>query len=272
MLESDLLYSPILNCPNNIAGIPSPCTQVALILPNARGLKKYNDDYPIMQDLCVSGVFSDKGFPIICTKKENTLKIQSPKPSNNNGDSKEVLESHIDYTIPTLFIITAYDGLDEFYFTPSTYENRTSSKSTISTQANFYNANKPIDISFESISKDDLPNDLAKNNALESILESLTNIYDKAHFSYRIFSIRVAYSIYEYMLIIPKKIPKFIAKMLKEKRNNDEMKYGYGKFMDLQRDYVRDIDESKEGEVRLNIQGKILLAPSGMERLKVVVR
>ncbi|MGX2973429.1 hypothetical protein ACWIX0_14230, partial [Helicobacter sp. T3_23-1059] len=25
MLESDLLYSPILNCPNNIAGIPSPC-------------------------------------------------------------------------------------------------------------------------------------------------------------------------------------------------------------------------------------------------------
>ena len=74
------------------------------------------------------------------------------------------------------------------------------------------------------------------------------------------------------MLIIPKKIPKFIAKMLKEKRNNDEMKYGYGKFMDLQRDYVRDIDESKEGEVRLNIQGKILLAPSGMERLKVVVR
>ena len=25
MLESDLLYSPILNCPNNIAGIPNPC-------------------------------------------------------------------------------------------------------------------------------------------------------------------------------------------------------------------------------------------------------
>ncbi|MGX2973433.1 lipase, partial [Helicobacter sp. T3_23-1059] len=108
MLESDLLYSPILNCPNNIAGISSPCTQVALILPNARGFKKYNDDYPIMQDLCASGVFSDKGFPIICTKKENTLKIQSPKPSNNNAESKEVLESNVDFSIPTLSIITAY--------------------------------------------------------------------------------------------------------------------------------------------------------------------
>ena len=99
ILESVLLYLPILNCPNNIAGIPSPCTQIALILPNARGLKKYNDDYPIMKDLCASGVFSDKGFPIICTKKENTLKIQSPKPSNNNAESKEMLESMIDLAL-----------------------------------------------------------------------------------------------------------------------------------------------------------------------------
>ena len=52
-----------------------------------------------MQDLCVSGVFSDKGFPIICTKKENTLKIQSPKPSNNNAESKEVLESNVDFAL-----------------------------------------------------------------------------------------------------------------------------------------------------------------------------
>ena len=102
MLESDLLYSPILNCPNNIAGIPSPCTQIALILPNARALKKYNDDYPIMQDLCVSGVFSDKGFPIICTKKENTLKIQSTKPSNNNAESKEAIKPNITLTKPQL--------------------------------------------------------------------------------------------------------------------------------------------------------------------------
>ncbi|TQR61374.1 hypothetical protein [Campylobacter troglodytis] len=84
------------------------------------------------------------------------------------------------------------------------------------------------------------------------MLESLTQLYDKAYFAYRIFSIRVSYSIYEYILIIPKKMPKFIAKMLKEKRNKAEIKYGYGRFIDLQKDYVRGIDESKEKEVGLN--------------------
>ena len=75
VLESDLLHSSIIGCTNNIAGIPTPCTSVSVILPSARGLKKFNDDYPIMQDLVSSGVLSDKGFPLICTPKENTLKV-----------------------------------------------------------------------------------------------------------------------------------------------------------------------------------------------------
>ena len=50
ILETDLLYSSIVGCPNPpISG--GPCTQVALILPSSRGLKKHNEDYPIMQDL-----------------------------------------------------------------------------------------------------------------------------------------------------------------------------------------------------------------------------
>ena len=73
VLESDLLHSSIIGCTNPILS-GGPCTMVATILPNARGLKKFNDDYPIMQDLCISGVMSDKGFPLICTPKENTFK------------------------------------------------------------------------------------------------------------------------------------------------------------------------------------------------------
>ena len=73
ILETDLLYSSIVGCPNPpLSG--GPCTQVALILPSARGLKKHNDDYPIMQDLVSSGVMSDKGFPLICTPKPNSYK------------------------------------------------------------------------------------------------------------------------------------------------------------------------------------------------------
>ena len=73
VLESDLLNSSIIGCTNPILS-GGPCTMVATILPNARGLKKFNDDYPIMQDLVSSGVMSDKGFPLICTPKENTFK------------------------------------------------------------------------------------------------------------------------------------------------------------------------------------------------------
>ncbi|WP_338074419.1 hypothetical protein [Helicobacter trogontum] len=60
VLESDLLHSSIMGCTNNIAGVPTPCTSVSVILPSARGLKKFNDDYPIMQDLVASGCLSDK--------------------------------------------------------------------------------------------------------------------------------------------------------------------------------------------------------------------
>ena len=74
VLESDLLNASIIGCTNNIAGVPTPCTSVAVILPSARGLKKFNDDYPIMQDLVSSGCLTDKGFPLTCTPKENTFK------------------------------------------------------------------------------------------------------------------------------------------------------------------------------------------------------
>ena len=75
VLESDLLNASIIGCTNNIAGVPTPCTSVAVILPSARGLKKFNDDYPIMQDLVSSGCLTDKGFPLVCTPKENTFRI-----------------------------------------------------------------------------------------------------------------------------------------------------------------------------------------------------
>ena len=74
VLESDLLNSSIIGCTNPILS-GGPCTMVATILPNARGLKKFNDDYPIMQDLVNGNVFNDKGFPITCTPKSNTFRI-----------------------------------------------------------------------------------------------------------------------------------------------------------------------------------------------------
>ena len=92
ILETDLLYSSIVGCPNPpLSG--GPCTQVALILPSARGLKKHNEDYPIMQSLVSSGVFSDKGVPLICIPKPNSYKINAPSPTHTKNITKEALKN-----------------------------------------------------------------------------------------------------------------------------------------------------------------------------------
>ena len=101
VLESDLLNASIIGCTNPILS-GGPCTSVSVILPSARGLKKFNDDYPIMQDLVASGCLTDKGFPLTCTPKENTFRINSPNPSNANTQSKEALLATIKLTKPLL--------------------------------------------------------------------------------------------------------------------------------------------------------------------------
>lgn len=81
-LEFNLINSSIIGCVNNIAGIPTPCMQVALMLLTVRAFKKYNDDYPIMQVLVSGNVFSDRGFSLIAAPKPNSFRINSPPPPN----------------------------------------------------------------------------------------------------------------------------------------------------------------------------------------------
>ena len=275
ILETDLLYSSIVGCPNPpISG--GPCTQVMSILPSARGLKKHNEDYPIMQSLVSSGVFSDKGVPLICTPKPNSYKINAPNPTHTKNIDKEALKAQIDPTPPTLNIITPFKDLEEYYLTPSTYEERESKDSLISSQAKFYMPNNPIDIELKPlIQKEEDYQDLKDNSILESLLKELLIDYHLNSFSYRIFTLRIAYTLYEYILIIPKSIPSFIHKLLKEQRNKEELSLGYGKFINLQRDYVRNIQNSTEqhysNALTLHIQGKILLCPSGMEKIRLEV-
>ena len=270
VLESDLLHSSIIGCTNPILS-GGPCTMVATILPNARGLKKFNDDYPIMQDLVSSGVLSDKGFPLVCTPKENTFRINSPNPTQANNQTKESLLSHIDTTIPSLHIITHYKDLKEYYFTPSVYENRESKEYSIISQSGFYTTDDILDITLPPLLQDRDYAPLDSNPTLTPLLQDISTLYTPTFFSYRILSLRVAYSIYEYLLLIPKTIPRYITKLLKEKREKEEIQYGYGRFIDLQREYIRDIDTTQDEIPLLHIQGKVLLAPSGCERVRVSV-
>ena len=229
-----------------------------------------------MQDLVSSGVFSDKGVPLICTPKPNSYKINAPNPTHTKNIEKEALKAQIDPTPPTLNIITPFKDLEEYYLTPSTYEERESKDSLISSQAKFYMPNNPIDIELKPLTqKEEDYQDLKDNPILESLLEELLIDYHLNSFSYRILTLRIAYTLYEYILIIPKSIPSFIHKLLKEQRNKEELSLGYGRFINLQRDYVRNIQNSTEqhysNALTLHIQGKILLCPSGMEKVRLEV-
>ena len=173
-----------------------------------------------MQDLVSSGVLSDKGFSLVCTPKENTFRINSPNPTQANNQTKESLLSQIDTTIPSLHIITHYKDLQEYYFTPSVYENRESKEYSIISQSGFYTTDDILDITLPPLLQDRDYAPLDSNPTLTSLLQDISTLYTPTFFSYRIVSLRVAYSIYEYLLLIPKTIPRYITKLLKEKNRN----------------------------------------------------
>ncbi|MGX2973140.1 lipase, partial [Helicobacter sp. T3_23-1059] len=191
-------------------------TQVALILPNARGLKKYNDDYPIMQDLCVSGVFSDKGFPIICTKKENTLKIQSPKPSNNNAESKEAIKPNITLTKPPLRLhYKEYEWQKDNVLIARFYLNGKLQEKA--QDEHFSN----VELDFDKVSKD------IENTKLK---DKIVIDYPNKYYDLRQVDIMLGIHHLCLIFVIPTKIPK----IFKESYKSYEYKeYGAGKYKAL---------------------------------------
>ncbi|WP_297814407.1 hypothetical protein [uncultured Helicobacter sp.] len=103
--ESDLLHSPIIGCTNNIAGIPTPCTQVSTIPPNAISLiLEVNGSGVILQSQ-IPTILTDKGFPltlqnktshnIVYLKEEDKAREGEVKQSENARlNTQSTMESH----------------------------------------------------------------------------------------------------------------------------------------------------------------------------------
>ncbi|MDY5949964.1 MAG: hypothetical protein SPJ16_02005, partial [Helicobacter sp.] len=212
ILESDLLNSFIIGCTNNIAGVPTPCTMVATILPNARGLKKFNDDYPIMQDLVSGNVFSDKGFPITCTPKPNTFKINSPKPIDSNTQNKQKLESQINLYRPTLRL--------HYKITPLQKDNLPIYRLKLNDSIIESNNDTPLDSITIDIAKDtkelsDTSNlSSSLQDILSSIYASLKETYTKGY-KYHYLSLQLDSNALILILLIPQTIPKVFKEVYK---------------------------------------------------------
>ena len=227
ILETDLLYSSIVGCPNpHISG--GPCTQVAFILPSARGLKKHNDDYPIMQDLVSSGVFSDKGVPLICTPKPNSYKINAPSPTHTKNRDKEALKTQIEFHKPILRL--------HYKIYPSQKDNLPIYRIKLDDSIIESNNDTPLDALNIDIAKDTKTldtgtlNDSSLDSNLQDILSkiysSLKQTYAKDYL-YQYLSLQLDSNALILILLIPQKIPKLFKEPYKDYEHKD---YGIGKY------------------------------------------
>ena len=223
VLESDLLNASIIGCTNPILS-GGPCTSVSVILPSSRGLKKFNDDYPIMQDLVSSGVLSDKGYPLICTPKENTFRINSPNPTQANNQTKESLLSHIQLTKPIL----------RLHYKIHSYQKDNLPIYRIKIQDNIIEShtNSPLDSLSIDIAKDtkELSDTSNLSSSLQDILSTLyANLKDTytKHYAYHYLSLQLDSNALILILLIPQSIPKVYKELYKDYTYKD---YGIGNY------------------------------------------
>ncbi|AQQ60640.1 hypothetical protein XJ32_02810 [Helicobacter bilis] len=264
ILESDLINSSIVGCTNNIAGVPTPCTLISVILPSARALKKYNDDYPIMQDLVNGNVFSDKGFPLIATPKPNTFKINSPKPTHTKDTSKEALASVIRLTKPSMRLRYKINTLQRdnlpiyrLKLNGEIIESSSDDEALKSITLDIHKDTKDLDSTIKldkrAYSSQSTHNTTTHNNtnttdnnatdSTTSLLSLLLKDYPK-YYEFKEIDLQLDTNLLSLILIIPKKIPKVYDKAYKEYEYKD---YGVGRFQ-----YVYRYCECRELEVKNN--------------------
>ena len=211
ILESDLLNSKIQGCPNPPTS-GGPCKSVSVILPSARALKKYNDDYPIMQDLVSAGVLSDKGLPLTCAIKGNNFKIDSPNPTNAENITKEALLSQIKPTKPSLRL--------HYKIIPAQKDNLPIYRLKINEElleSNNKEALDKIEIDLKTQTKD------LSNKELESILqESYAKDYE-----FKELTLQLDTTLASLIFLIPLKVPKVYKNALKDYEYKE---YGIGRY------------------------------------------
>ena len=223
VLESDLLNSSIIGCANPILS-GGPCTSVAVILPSSRGLKKFNDDYPIMQDLVASGCLTDKGFPLVCTPKENAFRINSPNPTKANTQDKQALVSSISFSKPIL----------RLHYKIHSHQKDNLPIYRIKCNDSIIESNNdtPLDSLSIDIAKDtkELSDTSNLSSSLQDILSSLyaslKDTYTKGY-KYHYLSLQLDSNALILILLIPQTIPKVFKEVYKNYEHKD---YGIGKY------------------------------------------
>ncbi|EOH5136829.1 glycoside hydrolase family protein [Campylobacter coli] len=245
MLESDLLNSSIVACPNTIAGVSVPCTKVVDI-KGSLSQKKVNGEYAILQEL-ISACKTDKGFALKVSFTPTKFKFDhSFDPEEGLGEQSK---NQIELKEP---IIRLHYKSDRFQKDNLPIYNLL-----------INNEKKEQDKALNEFNIDlkDLK-DIEDINILNQFKQDFSKDYE-----FKELNLSFDTNLIKLYFIIPKNIAKVYKSAYKEFENKD---LGVGYFTQLH-EYDKIIKNALEDNKELNEYHFSFLAPAKMQNLKLQI-
>ncbi|EGT3049534.1 glycoside hydrolase family protein [Campylobacter coli] len=245
MLESDLLNSSIVACPNTIAGVSVPCTKVVNV-KGSLSQKKVNNEYVILQEL-ISACKTDKGFALKVSFTPTKFKFDhSFDPKESLGEQSK---NQIELKEP---IIRLHYKSDRFQKDNLPIYNLL-----------INNEKKEQDKALNEFNIDlkDLK-DIEDINILNQFKQDFSKDYE-----FKELNLSFDTNLIKLYFIIPKNIAKVYKSAYKEFKNKD---LGVGYFTQLH-EYDKIIKNALEDNKELNEYHFSFLAPAKMQNLKLQI-
>ncbi|EOG4497880.1 hypothetical protein ACLD65_001792 [Campylobacter coli] len=245
MLESDLLNSSIVACPNTIAGVSVPCTKVVNV-KGSLSQKKVNHEYVILQEL-ISACKTDKGFALKVSFTPTKFKFDhSFDPKEGLGEQSK---NQIELKEP---IIRLHYKSDRFQKDNLPIYNLL-----------INNEKKEQDKALNEFNIDlkDLK-DIEDINILNQFKQDFSKDYE-----FKELNLSFDTNLIKLYFIIPKNIAKVYKSAYKEFENKD---LGVGYFTQLH-EYDKIIKNALEDNKELNEYHFSFLTPAKMQNLKLQI-
>nr|WP_235623170.1 hypothetical protein [Campylobacter coli] len=245
MLESDLLNSSIVACPNTIAGVSVPCTKVVNV-KGSLSQKKVNNEYVILQEL-ISACKTDKGFALKVSFTPTKFKFDhSFDPKEGLGEQSK---NQIELKEP---IIRLHYKSDRFQ-----KDNLPIYNLLINNEKKEQNkALNEFNIDLKDLK------DIEDLNILNQFKQDFSKDYE-----FKELNLSFDTNLIKLYFIIPKNIAKVYKSAYKEFENKD---LGVGYFTQLH-EYDKIIKNALEDNKELNEYHFSFLAPAKMQNLKLQI-
>ncbi|EAH6134386.1 lysozyme [Campylobacter jejuni] len=245
MLESDLLNSSIVACPNTIAGVSVPCTKVVNV-KGSLSQKKVNNEYAILQEL-ISACKTDKGFALKVSFTPTKFKFDhSFDPKEGLGEQSK---NQIELKEP---IIRLHYKSDRFQ-----KDNLPIYNLLINNEKKEQNkALSELNIDLKDLK------DIEDINILNQFKQDFSKDYE-----FKELNLSFDTNLIKLYFIIPKNIAKVYKSAYKEFENKD---LGAGYFTQLH-EYDKIIKNALEDNKELNEYHFSFLTPAKMQNLKLQI-